>query len=430
MKNKRLLFIIISFLLLSFSLSGQTLFGIVKDSLSNSPVLYANLSIKDKYFGTITNNEGEFVFFIPDSLIDNDMQISCIGYKTATISIKKNLNKYFTIELPPQNYDLMEITVQPNISGKEVLTNAVRKYYRNYPRKTHFYKLFLRHKIYNITTKKYLRLTEAALNMQHFGFDSKIDARIIVEEIRNSNNYTKLNKRKYYMALFSKIPKNPVSNIMYRQHNISNKSNIRKLIKSDLYRISIVDKLVKDGTVIYVVEVKELYGKFLGKRFSTTKLFHIVDYYVQAKDWTIVKTDWKFISHNSPDMNLKDSISSQITSTYQQYKGKYYLKNIDFIFSGKDQNTVWDKKNYYKDIGSIVFNEVITDDRRIHRIKRRNEFSKNKALWDVDFDYNPDFWRNYNLILDNPLDENEIKDLEKNMPLENQFRNKNKLEHE
>lgn len=432
MKNTHLFIQTITFLFLlffSFFSTGQTLLGVVKDSSSGDAVLYANISIKDKYFGTITNKEGEFVFFIPDSLINNNVEISCIGYKTTTISIKENLNKYFSIELLPQSYNLMEVTVQPDISGEQILTNAVRKFYRNYPRKTHYYKLFLSHKIYNISTKKYLRLTEAALNMQHFGFDSKKDIRITIEEIRNSINYTKLSKRKSFWN-FGKIPINPVSNLMYREKGILNKSSIRKRIKSDLYKVSIVDKMVKDGTLIYVVQVKQFYNKFLGKKYRTTKFYWIIDYYVQANNWAIIKTDTKMISHLVPEMNFKDSTLTQITSTYQQYKGKYYLKNINFIFSGKDQNKLRDKKNLYRDMGSIIFNEVITDDRRIHKINRRNDFSREKSLWDVDIEYNPDFWLNYNLILDNPLGEDEIKDLEKNMPLENQFRRKNKIGNE
>ena len=47
---------------------------------------------------------------------------------------------------------------------------------------------------------------------------------------------------------------------------------------------------------------------------------------------------------------------------------------------------------------------------------------KNTTLWDMDYEYHPAFWENYNLLLDHPLNTKYKKDLEFEKPLEEQFK--------
>jgi len=70
---------------------------------------------------------------------------------------------------------------------------------------------------------------------------------------------------------------------------------------------------------------------------------------------------------------------------------------------------------------TILVNNVIVDRKSIDRIRNRNEMKIDIPLWNIEYKYNPEFWKTYNIFLDKPLDTTVRKDLELEIPLENQF---------
>jgi hypothetical protein len=105
---------------------------------------------------------------------------------------------------------------------------------------------------------------------------------------------------------------------------------------------------------------------------------------------------------------------------FKPYEGKYYLNYI----------TVESKVNWY-DIKtnelkfetelsqSLLINEVFPNpDRRI----TATEKMKNYGLQYQDQPYNKEFWDNYNVIKESPVDRKVIEDLEKHGALEKQFK--------
>ncbi|HOZ86584.1 MAG TPA: carboxypeptidase-like regulatory domain-containing protein [Bacteroidia bacterium] len=75
-------FVIVLFFLMSQHLCCQTVFsGILLDSLAKTPVEFANIGIVGKGFGTVTNDKGEFSLTVPDSLLNESIRVSMLGYK-------------------------------------------------------------------------------------------------------------------------------------------------------------------------------------------------------------------------------------------------------------------------------------------------------------------------------------------------------------
>jgi hypothetical protein len=105
---------------------------------------------------------------------------------------------------------------------------------------------------------------------------------------------------------------------------------------------------------------------------------------------------------------------------FKPYDGKYYLNYI----------TVESKVNWYdvktKELKfetelsqSLLINEVFpTPDRRI----TATEKMKNYGLQYQDQPYNKEFWDNYNVIKESPVDRKVIEDLEKHGALDKQFK--------
>src|SRR3989339_962034 len=49
--------------------------GAIKDRLTDEPIEFATISVNDKPYGTVSNLNGEFIFTLPDSLLDSHIKI-------------------------------------------------------------------------------------------------------------------------------------------------------------------------------------------------------------------------------------------------------------------------------------------------------------------------------------------------------------------
>lgn len=101
-------------LLLSSRLFAQdsiTLAGSVKDYYSKSNLPFANISIKNSYIGTSTNEFGKFKFKIPTTLLPISVTANYMGYSDTSLQITQKRNQNCSFLLYPNSIDLNEITV-------------------------------------------------------------------------------------------------------------------------------------------------------------------------------------------------------------------------------------------------------------------------------------------------------------------------------
>ena len=121
----------ICFFLLSIAinvLDAQTFIvkASVVDKESNEGLPFANIMVLGYPVGTTSNNKGEFKLVLNDSLYNEFLVISYIGFESRKISIKECDKK--TISLIPQTFILNEVAVKPsNKKPKEITLNKFRK---------------------------------------------------------------------------------------------------------------------------------------------------------------------------------------------------------------------------------------------------------------------------------------------------------------
>lgn len=97
----------------------------VLDSASKAPVEFANAGIVSKAFGTVTDEKGEFTLNVPDSLMNEKIRISILGYRSKDISLKKLMNTP-VVYLSEAAYNLSEVAVKPKKTKHKVLGNETK----------------------------------------------------------------------------------------------------------------------------------------------------------------------------------------------------------------------------------------------------------------------------------------------------------------
>jgi len=104
---------------------------------------------------------------------------------------------------------------------------------------------------------------------------------------------------------------------------------------------------------------------------------------------------------------------------FRMFNGKLYPNYIKM-----DSRITWeDMKSKEVRLVTELFQELLINDIDVQPEERIGitEKMKSYGLQYQDLPYNKDFWENYNVIKESPLDKKIIADLEKQGPLEKQF---------
>ncbi len=416
-------------LLLSFNASAQWLnfIGSIYDAKNNDPIPYANISVLNQPLGTCSNIYGDFVLNLPDSFSSGKLEISCIGYRSCSLPIDSLMAvDTLLISLIPMEYQLEDIVVVPGKNdAATIIKNVISRIDNNYPHKKYFLEAFFRHRVFNLMDNhKTVRLTEAALSI-HQNYYSKENKKVQVNEIRNSKNYQELSTS-MGMKLFIKMmggKQNPVYKTLSAE-SIVQKNWLKKMAKNNNYSLTLSDVSFYNENLVYILEFKQESFEFLFKKYPSTQTYWRYRYYVNANDYAILKTEGTKINHNPAYkfLVINDSVSFREIIQFRELDGKYYL-NYAYLFGGiPDAITKVDSNNFYANEAELLVNEIATRRNDYDRIKSRNKMKKNTTLWDMDYEYQPAFWENYNLLLDHPLNTRYKKDLEFEEPLEEQYK--------
>ena len=153
--------------------------------------------------------------------------------------------------------------------------------------------------------------------------------------------------------------------------------------------------------------------------------------FIDVETYAMLKTEFYWIDKHPKEMfskNFKiylkqDSIVSYAIKQYENIDGQYYLKYADYLGKAHDQPDTGEfKKMLYFNETELLINKVITDKKEFDQIKHKDLLKRNAPLWEMKYVYNPSFWENYNILIDKPLNPGVQKDLEKDVPLNNQFK--------
>ncbi len=130
------------FILLAFTLTGtaiaqtetrvaKTIKGKVINEATNEPVAYTNVGIEDTFYGTASDDNGNFQLKIPEEMVSRQIFFSSVGYRSLKLPVTSLFEKEFMIiKLVPQTYDIEKI----DVAGRSmVLARILRMASENTP---------------------------------------------------------------------------------------------------------------------------------------------------------------------------------------------------------------------------------------------------------------------------------------------------------
>lgn len=413
-----ILFIILLCPLLSLSQEDVQLQGKVVDEELGEPMGYASVSIRGKAIGTVTNDDGVFDFYVPNSCLNDTLTVSVIGYGTYKILVSEAaIIKPLSVKLKFKPIMLKEVSVMKPETGQQIMLKAFQKIEQNFPTKNYNYRAFFR-ELYEENGEA-ASVTEAVVDIYDVGFlgikgrRNWLNEKVHAVNVRSSSNYFK-SSFKTLTTNFSYLTYClQWRNIKYRDPNPS--ANIKHS------KFEVDSMITLNNELLYVVS----------STFANDESKSKDTYYVNTETYAIHKHVISDIANPGRILNqwkmLKDSSyyyqnkSRYVVQEYENHGGKMYLKYV----TGEFHADIYDQKTK-----SVLFKLKTTEMLSVTGINADDEkvpenlttVLQYKNLSESTPPYDARFWNNYNVIKQVPLTKKQITDLEKKMPLEEQFK--------
>lgn len=402
MKNSFLLLVFLGF---SFAGLSQkiTISGKVIDKETKEPLIFASIGIKGKSIGTITNLQGEFDFHIPIELRNDLLVINMLGYKTfdAPIWTLLDINPLI-IEIEKSPFVLDEVVISDSLTGGEILQIALSRIEQNYPMTP-----YLMYGFYRDLKKvggTYISLLEAAVKIYDENYEeprnkNKLRERVALQEVRRSIGYAS--------RFTSYFDQDNLLEVLLLHNNIRYRHFPYE--QSFFDEISRLKDSYYNGQDMFILSHQGDYNLTVHVEKSTYAITHI-EYEEKADD--------KLIKKRGLESRL---VNTKRVNDFKKFNGKYYINylSVDSKVNWYDIKT--QELKFETELQqTLLINEVLPNAaERIHS----NQKMKTYGLQYQDPPYNKEFWDNYNMIKESPLDRKIIEDLEKQGPLDKQFKN-------
>lgn len=398
--------LLLSFILLIISTNAfsqsREVQGLITDTETGLPIPYATIQLINSFSGTAANDVGEFTFSV--GLAADSLKISSIGYGSKTLKIEE----FMDITLEPKNTVLDTVVVTGlDLNPKKIVKKAFRSIRQNYISEPFKMKTFYRH--YCSDSGRYGRLIEAAV------------------DVYKPKGYTKPKS----------IKKRREDYRLTQLRRSLDRSEVRKTHKSIVFKEVIETDLVSyqvgpsgtdfDFSIMMASPILKLRR---GIRYFDLQLEGIT---------TFDNRDVYIIDYQS---NADSTISEGGMLFVTNQRGKLYIdtQNHAFIKVTSENNLINQNKDeiYYKTNGSKYYLSHIIHNQYVPRNghKAHIELLVNDIVPGEDKDfvhqpilgkalaiakYDKQFWDNYNIIKQNPIERKIIADLEKGYSMEAQY---------
>jgi len=402
----RFLFTIILALFTTWGVAQKlTISGKVTDRDTHEPLPFASIGVKGKPIGTISNLQGDFDFHIPEEYRNEILVISMLGYSNFESPVWSLLSAApITLELVPSSTLLKEVLVSDSLSGSDILRIALNRIEQNYPMQP-----FLLEGFYRDIKKvggTYISLLEAAVEI----FDESYERPRNKFKLREGVRLLEVRKSIGYESKFTSY---------FDQDN---------LLEDLLLHNNIRYRQIEEREEMYASMTREKDSYYNGSEIFviTHKHDYFLQIFVDKQDYSIIHLEWNTGSSNELLGKKKNLVSRfaglHKTIDFRRFEGKMYLSYM----------SITSKVNWY-DIKTDVlkFETELSQQLLINRVTnntsdriRSVEKMRNYGLQYQDLPYNKEFWDNYNVIKETPLDKKILEDLERIGPLDKQFEGK------
>jgi hypothetical protein len=368
-----------------------TISGVVKDARSKKEVEYVNVSAVGTSIGTVTNADGEFTLKLSEGTSVKEVELSCIGYYNARITVTGQEMRDQTYTIIPEAFHLSEIEIFSWKNPRDLIKAALDKMPVNYPMQPNLLTGFYRETIQK--RRKYINISEAVLQIYKGAYTTDVAGdrvrvlkgrKLVSPKLSDTLSVRLLGGPN--MATYVDIVKNPdilldPEMLQYFSYKMGETTSINGQLQF---------------VVHFAPQVSLPWPLYTGTFYidRETLAFTRAEFSMDMRDR--LKVIDLILKEKPAGLRFTPEEVSYIV-TYKQRDGKTYL---NYIYNRIRFKCDWKRRllatNY-----TVVGETVITDNsaENVAKIPSREAFSMRQSLsQEVSAYFDDDFWGKYNII--------------------------------
>ena len=365
--------------------------GIVVDSQTEKPLVFASLSINDTNISTITNKDGEFLLKVPSNIKNAKVTVSFLGYHKKILHLSEFKNKKIRVLLTTSTTVLPGINLSLPSDAKALIKETLKKKGENNLNEDVLMTAFYRETIKK--RKKNISLAEAIVNIYKQPYTSLKKDYITLYKARKSTDYTKLDTLTLklqggpYNALYIDLMKYP--EYMFTDDVI------------DLYTFSFEPSTTINEKPVYVVKFRQrkevAEPLYYGKLFIDSKTLALTSAVYSLNVENKELTSKLFVKKKPKDVFVYPTVAAYRVD-YREKKGKWYYgySNVQLTFKIKR------KGKLFNSIYSLTSEMAVTDwkmNTTKEKVKFKERLRTSVIISDEASGFSdPEFWGAYNVI--------------------------------
>ena len=363
--------------------------GKVVDRDEKDVLPYSSVFIQGKNIGTVSNNDGDFVLKITESMKLDTIIVSCLGYRQHIQPVSEILDKSYTISLQPTSVQLKEIKVTV-INPEEIINKILSKVSLNYSGDNEIMTSFYREVLKQ--DSKYIDVAEALMEIRKPSYSNSF-AQDKTKVIKGRKS---LNVKPFQFVDF-KIQGGPY---------YITKLDVVKTLDTfldpefrDFYKYNIDEIVDVDNRETYVISFKPRekidYPCYQGLLYVDMSSFALV-----RAEFSLSRSGLKFARESLIKKKPKDFYVRPINV---DYKVSYRKANNKWHLSSAQASLKFRVRSKQDRVNSVFHSEsdlLITDFRPDDgtRFKKDETFNSNEIFTEVVTNFDDGFWGDYNII--------------------------------
>lgn len=363
--------------------------GRVLDLDSGSPLAYASVGLPAKGIGVPSNTEGYFRITVPDSLTNDSIRISYMGYKTRHIPVGLLMDHQVDIRLQTDYISMQEVIIR-YYDPMDVIKEALEMRENNMSNKPAYLMSFYREGVQK--KSDFLNYSEAVFKIYKSPYLNPYEQdQAMVLKSRNITN------RDHTDTLLLKLKAGVKSSL-----ELDIMKNLPDFLDPEFfqyYEYSAAGLVSLHSRLVYVIDFQQLP--------HITEPLYKGTLYIDKENLAFVKVDFeinprylhkvserfvvKKTRHHTPHIQ-----EISYTVSYQAHEGYFYLNHVrgDIHLKIRRRNQLFGKD--YHLFLEMAISHIETED--VNRFRRREAFQTNAIFSEKEFQYDYNFWGDYNII--------------------------------
>lgn len=308
--------------------------GEVVDSRTEDPIISAHLTVNGSNISTITNSEGEFSLKIPADLMNSQVTVSYLGYKSKVVPLSSFSKDFTRIPLDESIEVLSEVSIFKVTDAKKLIKSMLDKrgenYFDNPTLMTAFYREIIKKRRRNVS------LSEAVIKIYKQPNSSPKKDAVSIYKARKNTDYDKLD------TLAIKLRGGPFNtlyvDLMKYTEFVFDTDNL------DEFKFSFDTPTKMGNKYVYVVDFEEI-NKSLPWYYG--KLF------IDTKTNTLLKASYKL------NVDDKDNASKMFVKR-KPAKATVYPVDVNYEINYIESNGKW-----YYGYGNALLEFVVNWDKKL-----------------------------------------------------------------